>query len=402
MGRLSSLADSLPAKEWRSTLWSRIVPDQKGEQVSTRIPSIESFRVLAILAVILWHTDFLSGLSRLTDGSVLVALIGNMVWWMGVPYFCIVAGYFFHQAVLVRGKPLAQFQRYASSLLWPLIVWVCIYIALPPSWPSEVVHHGWWQPFYSETLKNLHVFSTQHIGLFLEGHHPVWHLWFLPALLVSLAVLTAIEVCGLQGYIVHVIIALYLFAMGEEVAGGSFFNGIHLGTWSMATLFTAIGWWLVGRKQPSVRFVCGVLLTGFVVALMEGAAMKVFLHSSSQAIREHHYLGGILLGLGLVQLALAKPNLGQWTLFPFLGRFTLGVYLSHVLVLYTLTPFSWRLPIGYEWKQFLMVPAVYVFAVLFSYVIEKLPVVNYLVARPVRWDRQTVQNAISWRAIGNH
>lgn len=402
MEALRGHTSSLWMKKWRTIFLPLIVPDPKSKQVSTRIPSIESFRVLAILAVIIWHTNVLSVLWHLTDGSVLVALIGNMIWWIGVPYFCIVAGYFFHQTVLQRGKPFAVFQGYATPLLWLLVVWVCIYIAFPPSWPSAVARHGWWQSFYLETLKNLHVFFTQHIGLFLEGHRPVWHLWFLPALLMGLAILTMIEVCGLQKYVIYVIIALYLFAMSEEVAGGSFFNGIHLGTWAMATLFTAIGWWLVCWKQPSVRLACGVLLTGFVVALMEGAAMKVFLHSSSHAIRDHHYFGGILLGLGIVLFALAKPNLGQSTLLPFLGRFTLGVYLSHVLILYTLTPFFWRLPIGYDWKQFLMVPAVYIFAVLFSYGIEKVPVVKYLVVRPVWWDHQTVQHVIFWRAIKSH
>jgi hypothetical protein len=70
--------------------------------------------------------------------------------------------------------------------------------------------------------------------------------------------------------------------------------------------------------------------------------------------------------------------------------------------LYTLTPFFWRLPIGYEWKQFLMVPGVYVVAVLFSNVIEKLPAVKYLAARPVWRDHQTVQKVVFGRVIKSH
>lgn len=373
----------------------------EGDRMNIRIHSIESFRVLAIWAVVLWHTNFLLGLSRLTDGSFPAALLGNMVWWFGVPYFCIVAGYFFHQSVLKHGNAIVQFQRYAVPLLSVLLVWLCVYIVIPPNWPSEVVHHGWWQPFYSQTVKNLQELLHQNIRLFLEGHRPVWHLWFLPALLFSLATLVVMEVWQLQRYVLHFIVTLYLVAMGEELVGGSFFNGIHVGTWLMAILLTAIGWWLAGKKQPSARIACLIFFAGFATALMEGAGMKLLFHSSSQAIREHHYLGGIFIGLGIVLFALAKPNVGKSTPLPFLGRFTLGVYASHILWMYTLTPLLWRMPIGYEWKQFLIVPVVYAVAVFASYMIARMPGLNCLVTRPVGDQRPTVGKLISWEPARN-
>lgn len=83
MRGLCSLVGSLPTKDWLATVCSLMVPDQKREQVSTRIPSIESFRVLAIFAVIFWHSHFLSSLSQFADGNFFVVLNGYLVWWVG-------------------------------------------------------------------------------------------------------------------------------------------------------------------------------------------------------------------------------------------------------------------------------------------------------------------------------
>ena len=107
----SSIVDWLPKRDWRATFGSLVISDQRGEQVSTRLPSVESFRVLAILAVILWHTGFVSSLSQLVNDNFLIVLTGYLVWWVGVPYFLITAGYFFRRSVMAEGNPVVAFRR---------------------------------------------------------------------------------------------------------------------------------------------------------------------------------------------------------------------------------------------------------------------------------------------------
>jgi surface polysaccharide O-acyltransferase-like enzyme len=92
------------------------------------IVSIESFRVLAIFAVILWHTDFVADLSQLAAESFPVVLTGYLVWWVGVPYFFITAGYFFRQSMLPSTNIVAQLRRYVSPHVWIFLGWMCIYI----------------------------------------------------------------------------------------------------------------------------------------------------------------------------------------------------------------------------------------------------------------------------------
>lgn len=348
-----------------------------------RIASIESFRVLAILAVIFNHTNFVPSLRQLADGQFLVVLTGYVVWWVGVPYFVITAGYFFRKSLFTDGNPIAQFRRYATPFAWMLLGWMCIYIVTSPYWPAEVFRQGLWQPFYSETLKNMHLLATQNIGLFVEGGHPIGHLWFLPALMFSLGTLTLMTICRLEKYLVALIISLYLLALTEEIAGGYFFHStIHLGLWIRAIFITAIGWWLAGRERFSAAMACGLIVGGYALALMEGAVMSTVFHSSPQAIQHHHFLGGIVLCIGIFTLAIAKPELGQSTPFPFLAQFTLGVYLSHIFVLYTIRPINLILGNGIPLRGALIGIMVYICSVLFTVALSRIPILKYLVVRP--------------------
>lgn len=350
--------------------------------MTKRVASIESFRVLAIFAVILCHTGFATDLSRLADENLPVVLTGYLVWWVGVPYFCITAGYFFRQSIVTDGNPIGQLRRYVTPFAWMFLGWMCIYIVMSPSWAAEVFHRGLWQPLYSETLKNMHLLATKNISLFLEGGRPIWHLWFLPALMFSLAMLTLITICRLEKYVVPLIISLYVLALTEELDGGHFLNSsLHVGTWSIALLFTAIGGLFVEREQHSTTVAWSLIIAGYAAALMEGEVMTTIFHMTLPTLRWHFFLGGIILAVGIFQLALAKPKFGQSTPFPFLAQFTLGVYVSHILVLYTLSPIIWRVHLPL--RGALVGIVVYVFSVLLTIVLGRVRLVRYLVVRPV-------------------
>lgn len=360
--------------------------------MTRRIAGIESFRVLAIFAVILCHTGFVADLSRLVDGSFPVVLTGYLVWWVGVPYFFITAGYFFRQSLFTDGNPIAQLRRYVTPFAWMLFGWICVYIVTSPYWPAEVFRQGLWQPFYAETLKNIHLLASKNISLFLEGGRPIWHLWFLPAFMFGLAALTLLTICRLEKYLASLIICLYVLALTEEIAGGRFNSSLHVGTWSIALLFTAIGWLFAEREQLSATAAWSLIIAGYAVALMEGTVMNTIFHMALQTLRWHFFLGGIILALGIFQLALAKPELGHSTPFPFLARFTLGVYLSHIFILYTIYPINLILGNGIPLRGALIGVIVYIFSVLFTVALARIPILKYLVVRPAgRHQRNTTE-----------
>lgn len=372
--------------------------------MTKRIASIESFRVLAIFAVILCHTGFIADLSRLADESLPIVLTGYLVWWVGVPYFFITGGYFFRQSLFTDGNPIAQLRRYVTPFAWMLFGWMCIYIVTSPYWPAEVLRQGLWQPFYHETLKNIHLLATKNISLFLEGGRPIWHLWFLPAFMFGLATLTLMTICRLEKYLAPLIISLYVVALTEEIAGGHFNSSLHVGTWSIALLLTAIGWLFAEREQPSAIVGWSLIIAGYATALLEGAVMNTIYHMALQTLRWHFFLGGIILALGIFQLALAKPKLGQSTPFPFLAQFTLGVYLSHIFVLYTIYPINLILGNGIPLRGALIGIIVYIVSILFTVALARIPILKYLVVRPAsRHQRKTTEgNLLTNKSLSDY
>lgn len=389
-----SFADSLPTRDWRSTLWLPCASAQRAEQVATRIPSIESFRVVAIFAVILWHSHFLSSLSQFADGNLFVLLNGYLIWWAGVPYFFITAGYFFQRSIQTSGNPTAQLRRYIIPLVWLLLVWLCIYTVTPPDWPAAILHHGVWQPFYTEAQKNIQLLATRHLWLFIGGDRPVWHLWFLPALIFSLALLTLVAMGKLQRSLMLLVVSVYGLILGEEAVSGNLLNApIPLGQWLIAVPLVALGGGLAERREwCSTTLAWNLILVGYVIALMEGTMMKMVFHSPMQALKGHAFLGGILFSLGIFILALAKPQLGQSTPLPFLGQLTLGIYVTHIFVMYTITPFVWKLSGNVPlWGLFLGI-FVYLLSAVFVLTLARIPILRFLVMRPAwKHDQHVIQ-----------
>jgi surface polysaccharide O-acyltransferase-like enzyme len=133
-----------------------------------------------------------------------------------------------------------------------------------------------------------------------------------------------------------------------------------------------------------------LILGGYAIALLEGVVMNIVFHSSIRAIDHHVYLGGICFSLGIFLLALAKPQLGQSTPFPYLGQLTLGIYVAHVFVMYTITPFVWKLADKVPMWGLCLGIIVYLASVIFVLVLARIPVIRSLVVKPA-WERdQTV------------
>lgn len=288
------------------------------------------------------------------------------------------------------GKSYGSVPSVCVPLAWILLVWLCIYTVMPADWPAEVRHHGLWQPFYAEALKNIQLLESRHLWVFIEGVRPVWHLWFLPALIFSLAILTLVAIGQLQRHLALLAAGIYVLILAEESTPRNLLNApVPLGPWLIAIPLVVIGGWLAERRESvSTIMAWSLILGGYAVALMEGTVMKMVLHSSMQVIKGHQFLGGILFGLGIFQLALAKPQLGRSTPFPFLGQLTLGIYVAHILVMYTITPFVWKLSDKVPLWGLLLGLMVYGATVVFVVALTRVPILKFLVVRPAwRFDQ---------------
>ena len=67
---------------------------------ASRLASVESFRVVAMLIVVCMHADFFTRLQ--TEGDALGFIIDFplvLLWWLSVPYFFLVSGFFYGKKV---------------------------------------------------------------------------------------------------------------------------------------------------------------------------------------------------------------------------------------------------------------------------------------------------------------
>jgi surface polysaccharide O-acyltransferase-like enzyme len=149
----------------------------------------------------------------------------------------------------------------------------------------------------------------------------------------------------------------------------------------LGMLFTLLGWWVSQQQVFSTGAALRLMAGGVVLAFVEGAVLKKLIHASTHQVIHYPYAGAVLMVLGIFLLMLANPTWGQRTILPGLARFTLGVYVSHMLIEHTLAPVHDQLPhLSIIW-HLLYALAVYGFAVLFTWVLTKISGMRLAVTR---------------------
>ena len=353
---------------------------------SARLASVESYRVIAILLVIFLHSNFIGRL-HLAGGEYgyLVDLPLYMVFWISVPFFFLVAGYFYGTRVNAGHDPMALLRAYAGPLLLVFGIWVLVYAVLPRNWWLAMHQNGIWATLSSEAMQTLAVLKSEHIMLLLIPRPPIYHLWFLPTLLLGLATVAGVIACRLEKAVFGLIIGFYGLAVAAELSPSAFFQSNPPGSLLLAMLCTLLGWWIAQRKQVSAPLALWLMAGGLVLAFTEGAVLKLAWHASSKDVAWHTYGGGILMVTGIFLFTLAKPDLGKGTILPSLARFTLGVYVSHMLVENTLAPFLATVPrpLSVVW-HFVYAMAVYGLSVALTFLLSHLPFTRYAVIREPR------------------
>jgi surface polysaccharide O-acyltransferase-like enzyme len=149
-------------------------------------------------------------------------------------------------------------------------------------------------------------------------------------------------------------------------------------------LFTLFGWWLSRRPPVPQRTALSLIGLGLLLAAFEGLLTRLLLHAPVMQI----YGGTVVIALGVFLFTLARPRLGEGTAFPMLARFTLGVYVSHILVEYTLAPLNDRLPqLSIVW-HLAYVCLVYALSVFITWGFSRLP--------GLQWTVQKHATGMSW------
>jgi len=351
------------------------------DRTKQRIASLDTLRFVAVFGVVAGHAEVF----REGDWPLVGDVFSQVVRFC-IPYFFAVSGYFFARKIKSGAKPGATLLQYLQRLLLIFVAWSVIYGVRPSK--SMIRQHG----FGAVGVKIAKVVRDgmeQPWNFLLEGTRE--HLWFLPALMLSLAVLAIFLALRRQRWLLCGAALLYVLGMLAGAYADAPFGlprgfGIGLGAGHtpfntrngpfLGLLFVALGAWYADRRPIRARWAAVMIAVGSAVAVAEALTLKRCYGADPWNI--DYVVGTVPLGMGVFLLALALPGLGRGTILPRLGQLTLGVYVSHLLFLSFARHAAERLP--FPWSEFACPVLLYGVSVVFTLLLCKVKYVRRLLA----------------------
>ena len=309
-----------------------------------RIQSVDSFRFLAIIGVIVIHTTpFKGGELRDTYDYFYVAI--NQGARFAVPFFFIVSGFFFAKKIRVRGSvlPVAAKILKRLGLIW--LFFSMVYII--PYDLFSAFEYGVVGPV-KVVYWNLENIISDPVRLVFEGSKG--HLWFL----VSLANSVFITTLFLQYWksnpllpLIIVSVALYIFGLlaksySETPLGLSIDFNTRNGPF-FSTVFFVLGYVLSYMEFSHKHLAYGfmIMALGYGIHLCE----IYYLYTAyGVSPASHDYVAGtVLIGLGVSLMALSGHPLLKIANASRIGKYTLGIYGIHFVFVDLLSPIDKQL-----------------------------------------------------------
>jgi peptidoglycan/LPS O-acetylase OafA/YrhL len=296
---------------------------------SERHSGIDCMRVLAIVFVLLAHTQFFTKQKDFPSESL--ALLTDQGGRWALPFFWIVAGYFWGKKIRAGNDIDRVSMGYGARIFKLWAFWSLVYLIVPNDFQAfQMVGIS---AFFKVPYWRLMGLLKDPIQIFFVGSK--WHLWFFMSLLWGFAVTTVVLKYGRERWLIWFGAALY--ACGLILPGS--LMGIPKGVaipfqakWGpfFSTIFIVIGWYFSkDEKWLSSKFALKLLLGGI---LLSGLEIYFFYIIFKVPLADHSFLLGTLLyGVGVTGLILSKPKFGENTFISQLGKYVLGIYAIHYI-----------------------------------------------------------------------
>ena len=287
-----------------------------------RLKRIDVFRLFAIYIVIWAHSQFFDGIKAESSLAKGVELGVDLVVRSSMQFFFIVSGYFLGGKIL--DEPAQKFStawKYSKKLLLFFLFWSAVYALEDP------------QTFIKLVTKDP-------LTLLFEGTRI--HLWFLMSLFLTiwLFALWPLDKKGKSflvfGGIVYIIGLLGGSYQVTPIGLNLDFNtrnGIFF-----SALFFAIGVLIYIKKpQVSPALAWGLYLGGFILFSLE--TYFLWAQWRSLPIRHDYLISSIPYGIGVFFVAFtARRETKLDNLLAPYGKYVLGIYVAHLLILDLLKP----------------------------------------------------------------
>ena len=331
---------------------------------SQKIASLELGRLIAMFAIIALHSQiFMTYL--LVDDVPVFGYIFNQITRFAVPFFFILSGYLIQPKL--SASPLKTFTNYSSPLFKIWLVWSALSIALPFNWNTAMT-----EGYITERSGYINWILQNPINTLFEGG--LVHLWFIPALIIAVAIITLLIHFNKQPLILPIALILYIYG----VLGGSYQSLTEI--WPpfftrngpfFSTLMVVIGFEFRRRNISLSSFKSLALLTiGFAIHFSE--VYWLTLHDVPANM--HDFLVGTpLLASGLFLFLLSKPQLGNHPITFKLSQHVLGIYVCHLLFVVVFLNITGMMGITLALRDFIIVFGTATLSTVFVLGVNKTP-----------------------------
>lgn len=315
-----------------------------------RIESVDSVRIVAIMAVISIHVGPFRYMSAGAIGPFDLWLFINQLARFAVPFFFVISGFFWGQKI-GEGRDIVAISVAMSRRIVTIFVgWSVIYLAVDVGLllANEVVRQDGPAPTSLSQVGivkfvywNIIARLSDPVTIFFEGTRE--HLWFLAALVWCVTISAVLISHGWAKTLIGLGALLYVIGMlGKAYAQTSIGIDIPINTRNgpfFGLLLFTTGYLLAVRRPKIDRFHSGlvVLLVGTVLHFAE----IQYLHRRFGAeLAQDYVTGTFLMGIGAALVALSNRDSLRSARSVSIGPYVLGIYAIHPLFVQLLKPLA--------------------------------------------------------------
>jgi surface polysaccharide O-acyltransferase-like enzyme len=280
--------------------------------IQSRNQSVDAFRLLASLGVIILHLEYPN-----VPNDIAVGLRLMSRW--AIPFFFIVSGYY-----LAGKNPTTnrlKIQPIIERLIWVFLLWNLIYA------PVVIDQHD-----IVTLIKRL---ASPTFILFGD----FYHLWFISSLAlgyISIAFFSRFNTKVLLPVVSAFSVIIALLAGSYAIFKPGFEFDFDTARQWLSIPFLYMGFLFSQKGQPSWRISIVWIIIGSGLQIIEA---KFLARQFGFSAYDHQFLiGTIPFAIGMAGLALSNFKLRGFSIFSKWGReYSLGIYLIHPLIIYILS-----------------------------------------------------------------
>lgn len=309
-----------------------------------RLPVLNTFSAICLFFVILNHSSrmysFLLTNSGFSNWQVLDVEVVTFIIHQGgrfaIPFFFLTVGFYYGKALQRGAHPFTFLILYGRKLLYVFFSWSLIYAFIKPTFMYKFKYFGILNSIYEQLKITCYWAINNKLDFIRTGTEP--HLWFIVACLMGLAITSFFCKYRIDRFLIPFGVGLYLIGL----LGGSY-SKLPIGLSFpfktpnplFSTIFIAVGRWFSIHHEKNKRLALSLFFSG---ALMHFAEIFYLKRMYNVYPNQDFLLGTMIWGIGAFLLCLEYPNAGQNSILERMGMLTLGIYVSHPLIIYALLP----------------------------------------------------------------